>query len=90
MTTFKGYGAGKGTWTKRTYGPESVKAAKRGPGIHTRFVPFVDFGCTEAAAKRHGLERTPNKGTYFRTERQLNEYLATEKGHGREMNWKDW
>ncbi len=39
-------------------------------------------------ARALGLTRPPGGGTAFRSEAELNRYLAHEKHHGREVSWK--
>ncbi len=100
MATFKGYGPGKkGGWKSRTYRADGSVVDDGKAGARTsstrsekgfRFKPYVDFGMTAEAAKRHGMKRTANKGTIVETERQLNNYLAAERDHGRDVGWKDW
>lgn len=96
--TFKGAGSPKGTWKRRRYfqdgtvledGEQAPAVPKRGVGIHTRFQPFIGHNPTAEDAKALGLKRTPDKGTVFETEKQLNEYLAHEKRNGRSACWKD-
>lgn len=58
-------------------------------GVQVRFNAHVNYSLTPEAAKRHGLERTGDGGTYIPSEKKLNEYLATERGHGREVHWRD-
>jgi hypothetical protein len=95
VTTFKGAGPGKGTWTKRRYGADGTVTdgerapARSTPAVHTRFVPFVSHQVAAADAKALGLPRTKSKGTCFSTERQLREYMALEKRNGREKTWKE-
>lgn len=61
----------------------------RGGSLHVRFVPHLNTSLTKEAAERHGLQRDPEtKGTWIPSEKKLNEYLATEKGHGREVYWR--
>lgn len=91
-----GIGEGKGTWKRRRYLSDGTviedpqdSAPERGPGVHTRFVPFVSHQVHHKAAKDLGLKRTKTRGTVFTSERQLNDYIAYERRHGREVGWKD-
>ena len=59
------------------------------PGVSVRFRPHVSFQPHISDAQALGLERTKDKGTVFRSEKQLNEYLAREKDLGRDTAWKD-
>jgi len=62
---------------------------RKGPSLHMRFRPFVSHQIHRATAEALGLPRTRSKGTVFSTEKQLNEYQAHERRHGREAGWKD-
>lgn len=58
-------------------------------GLQIRFTPHVNHSLTAAEAKRHGLKRTSDGGTWIPTEKKLNEYLTEEKRRGREVLWRE-
>ena len=58
-------------------------------GVSVRFRPHVTYQIHKDDAKALGLKRTKNKGTVIQTEKQLNEYLARERAHGWDTQWKD-
>lgn len=97
MTTFRGFGPGKGKWKTLVIrdgevleDPAPAAPKARTPKVHTRFTAHMNHSLTAEAAKRHGLERDEeSKGTWIPSEKKLNEYLATEKGHGRDVFWRE-
>lgn len=103
MTPFKGVGPGKrGGWKRRKYASDGTVVEEDGvrldgrsgphgkaPGMQTRFHAHVNYSLTSDEAKRHGLKRTGDGGTYIPSERKLNEYLTEEKRRGREVLWRE-
>jgi len=75
-----------GVWRDPAAPPPRPKC----PPLHTKFRPFTSYQVTSESAKRHGIPRTADGGTHFTSEKQLREYLATEKGHGRAASWKEY